>query len=72
MRAWTATGRPEAPLESDDRTPADDLATLVRLVEHGHLHPEIDGVRGWDATPAVIRALLAREIRGNAVVAIDR
>ncbi|HEY7048812.1 MAG TPA: zinc-binding dehydrogenase, partial [Jatrophihabitantaceae bacterium] len=44
-------------LYSDDPTPvADDLATLVRLVRLGHLHPEIDRVRPWHETPDVLAA----------------
>jgi NADPH:quinone reductase-like Zn-dependent oxidoreductase len=58
-------------LYSDDPTPvADDLATLVRLVRLGHLHPEIDSVRPWSETPDVLAALLARRIRGNAVLEV--
>ncbi|MBB3676812.1 zinc-binding dehydrogenase [Modestobacter versicolor] len=47
-----------------------DLATLVRLVAGGRLHPEVDRVRDWRATPEVLRALLAREVRGNAVLTV--
>jgi NADPH:quinone reductase-like Zn-dependent oxidoreductase len=50
---------------------ADDLATLVRLVATGRLHPEIDTVRDWRETPEVLKALVAREIRGNAVLRVD-
>lgn len=49
----------------------EDLATLIRLVTGGHLHPEIGRVEGWRRTPEVLRALVAREIRGNAVLTVD-
>lgn len=49
---------------------ADDLATLVRLVDRGHLHPEIGRTDPWHNTPAVLDALLARQIRGNAVLEV--
>jgi NADPH:quinone reductase len=54
----------------DDRSVAEDLATLVRLVEDGHLHPEIDGVRAWEETPQAVQALLRRQFRGNVVLAV--
>lgn len=47
-----------------------DLATLVRLVESGRLHPEIDAVRDWSQTGAAIAALRARRVRGNAVLTV--
>ena len=46
----------------------EDLATLVRLVTSGHLHPEIGQVRPWHDTPEVLRALVDRQVRGNAVL----
>jgi NADPH2:quinone reductase len=49
---------------------ADDLATLVRLVAAGHLHPEIGLRADWHETPAVLLALAERRIRGNAVLTI--
>jgi NADPH:quinone reductase len=49
---------------------ADDLATLVRLVAGGHLHPEIGVTADWRETPAVLVALAERRIRGNAVLTI--
>jgi NADPH:quinone reductase-like Zn-dependent oxidoreductase len=48
----------------------EDLATLLRLVSQGHLHPEIASVRDWRDTPDTLRALLARQIRGNAVLEV--
>jgi NADPH:quinone reductase len=48
----------------------DDLATLVRLVSGGHLHPEIGLVRDWRDTPAVLAVLTGRQIRGNAVLTV--
>jgi uncharacterized protein (TIGR02246 family) len=49
---------------------AEDLATLVRLVEHGHLHPEIGRVQDWTEAAAGIEALLGRRVRGNLVLTI--
>jgi uncharacterized protein (TIGR02246 family) len=51
-------------------TEAEDLATLVRLVEHGHLHPEIGLIDDWSNAAAAIDALIARQIRGNLVLTI--
>ncbi|WP_028937462.1 zinc-binding dehydrogenase [Pseudonocardia spinosispora] len=48
-----------------------DLATLVRLVHGGHLHPEIGDVRSWTETPKALRALLDRAVRGNLVLTVD-
>lgn len=60
-------------LYSDDCVPiADDLRTLVRLVRIGRLCPEIDSIRSWDWTPEVLKALLARKIRGNAILEVSR
>jgi len=56
-------------LESDVPVAA-DLDTLVRLVATGRLHPEIGSVEPWENTAAVIEALSARRIRGNAVLTI--
>ncbi len=53
-----------------DRSFGDDLATLLRLVTQGHLHPEIDRIEDWADTNRVIAALLGREIVGNAVLTI--
>jgi NADPH:quinone reductase len=50
---------------------ADDLATLVRLVAGGHLHPEIGVEADWRETPAVLVELDERRIRGNAVLTIS-
>jgi NADPH:quinone reductase-like Zn-dependent oxidoreductase len=47
-----------------------DLATLVRLVSDGRLHPEIASVTDWSNTPAVLSDLLGRRIRGNAVLEV--
>ena len=49
---------------------ADDLATLVRLVAGGHLHPEIGLRADWHETPDVLVALAERRVRGNAVLTI--
>jgi NADPH2:quinone reductase len=50
---------------------ADDLATLVRLVAGGHLHPEVGLVADWRETPEVLVALTERRIRGNAVLTMS-
>jgi NADPH:quinone reductase-like Zn-dependent oxidoreductase len=49
---------------------ADDLATLVRLVAGGRLHPEIGLLADWHETPDVLVALSERRIRGNAVLTV--
>jgi NADPH2:quinone reductase len=49
---------------------ADDLATLVRLVASGHLHPEIGLVADWRETPDALIALRDRRVRGNAVLTV--
>jgi hypothetical protein len=60
-------------LYSDSDVPdADDLATLVRLVRADRLHPEIDLVADRHKTPDVLDAVLARRVRGNAVLEIPR
>lgn len=53
-----------------DTTDAEDLATLVRLVVGGHLHPEIGVVADWSRTPEVLADLLGRRIRGHAVLTL--
>jgi NADPH:quinone reductase-like Zn-dependent oxidoreductase len=50
---------------------ADDLATLVRLVAGGHLHPEIGAVEDWTRTDALLAALRDRRLRGNAVLTVS-
>ena len=49
---------------------ADDLATLVRLVAGGHLHPEVGLVADWRQTPDALIALRDRRVRGNAVLTV--
>jgi NADPH:quinone reductase-like Zn-dependent oxidoreductase len=49
---------------------ADDLATLVRLVSTGRLHPELGLVEDWARTGEAIGQLLDRKVRGNAVLTI--
>lgn len=51
-------------------TEAEDLATLVWLVEHGRLHPEIGHVADWSDAVAGIEALVGRRVRGNLVLTI--
>ncbi len=48
-----------------------DLATLVRLVATGCLHPEIGRVAGWADTAATLTDLYQRRIRGNAVLTLE-
>ncbi len=47
-----------------------DLATLVRLVDAGQLHPEIGLVADWMQTAEVLDTLRGRGIRGNAVLMV--
>jgi NADPH:quinone reductase-like Zn-dependent oxidoreductase len=49
----------------------DDLATLVRLVAAGRLHPEIGVLEDWRRTPDVLTAILERRVRGNAVLTVS-
>jgi NADPH2:quinone reductase len=57
---------------SDNPVPdAADLTTLVRLVENGHLHPELGLVENWSAANDAIESLLARQIRGNLVLRVQ-
>jgi NADPH:quinone reductase len=49
---------------------AADLATLVRLTAGGRLHPEVGWTADWTHTGEALAALLAREVRGNAVLTI--
>jgi uncharacterized protein (TIGR02246 family) len=51
-------------------TEAEDLATLVWLVEHSHLHPELGLVQDWSNAAAGIDALIGRQVRGNLVLTI--
>lgn len=48
-----------------------DLSTLVRLVDQGHLHPEIGRVADWSNTQDVLAELRDRQIRGNAVLTVS-
>jgi len=48
-----------------------DMATLVRLVASGDLHPEIGLRRDWNHTATALDDLVARRVRGNAVLTID-
>ncbi|MEU9034065.1 zinc-binding dehydrogenase [Streptomyces sp. NPDC048352] len=45
-----------------------DLATLVRLVERGRLHPEIGRTADWTRTADTLVDLRERRIRGKAVL----
>ena len=49
---------------------ATDLATLVRLTAGGRLHPEVGWTGDWTRTGEALAALLARDVRGNAVLTI--
>jgi NADPH:quinone reductase len=53
-----------------DRTDAQDLATLVRMVAAGQLHPEIGRTAGWTETAVVLNDLYQRRIRGNAILTV--
>ncbi|MBR7831831.1 zinc-binding dehydrogenase [Actinospica durhamensis] len=56
---------------ADFDTPyGEDLATLVRLVAAGRLHPEIGLTADWAGTAEVLDRLRGRAIRGNAVLTI--
>jgi NADPH:quinone reductase len=48
-----------------------DLATLVRLVANGRLHPEIGRVADWADTASTLADLRDRRIRGNAVLTVN-
>lgn len=48
-----------------------DLATLVRLVAAGRMHPEIGLRAPWGKTRDALAALIARRIRGNAVLEVS-
>ena len=49
-----------------------DLATLVKLVASGRVHPEIGLVADWHETPEALIELRERRVRGNAVLTIER
>ena len=53
-----------------DTADSEDLATLVRLVATGRLHPEIGRVADWADTETVLTDLRDRRIRGNAVLTL--
>jgi len=53
-----------------DTTDRDDLATLVRLVDSGRLHPEIGAVDPWTVTASRIADLRDRRILGKAVLTL--
>jgi NADPH:quinone reductase len=53
-----------------DRTDGEDLATLVRLVATGRLHPEVGCVEPWTQTARVVDDLRERRVRGNAVLRV--
>ncbi|MFJ3529174.1 MULTISPECIES: zinc-binding dehydrogenase [unclassified Streptomyces] len=53
-----------------DTTYAAELATLIRLVAGGRLHPEIGTVRDWSRTAEVIEDIRGRRVRGNAVLTV--
>ena len=51
---------------------AEDLATLVKLVADGRLHPEIGAIADWAETPRVLAELRDRKVRGNAVLRLPQ
>lgn len=53
-----------------DHTNSADLATLLRLITEGRLHPEIGALLPWQDTPRVIEDIRARRLRGNAVLEV--
>jgi NADPH:quinone reductase-like Zn-dependent oxidoreductase len=53
-----------------ERSDADDLATLVRLVATGRLHPEIGAALPWEHTGRILDDLRGRRLRGNAVLTL--
>jgi NADPH:quinone reductase-like Zn-dependent oxidoreductase len=58
-------------LYSDHETDeAADLATLVRLVAHGRLHPEIGRTDDWSRTSEALDDLVNRRVRGNVVLEV--
>jgi NADPH:quinone reductase len=56
--------------EDSDVPLAEDLRTLVRLVDTGRLHPEIGATADWSQTAQLLADLRERRIRGNAVLKI--
>jgi len=48
----------------------EDLATLVRLVVTGRLHPEVGRVDDWRQTQDALLAVRDRRVRGNAVLVV--
>jgi NADPH:quinone reductase-like Zn-dependent oxidoreductase/ketosteroid isomerase-like protein len=54
----------------DDAADSADLATLVRLVAAGRLHPELGRAEDWSRTTEVLDDLRNRRIRGNAVLTL--
>ncbi|MBC3843022.1 zinc-binding dehydrogenase [Streptacidiphilus sp. 4-A2] len=57
---------------ADTDTPyGPDLATLVRLVAQGRLHPELGRVADWSETATTLTDLRDRHIRGNAVLTVS-
>ena len=70
-------GPNQATIEHFDYTRSDrgydrDLATLVRLVATGRLHPEIGLTEDWADTAKAVRALRERTVRGKAVLTVSR
>jgi NADPH:quinone reductase-like Zn-dependent oxidoreductase len=57
--------------EDSDVPVADDLATLVRLVAGGRLHPEIGVAADWGRSAEALADLRERRVRGNAVLLIQ-
>ena len=52
-------------------TDGQDIATLVRLVVEGRLHPEIGRVADWADTAQTVADVYERRVQGNAVLTID-
>ncbi|WP_194912471.1 zinc-binding dehydrogenase [Catenulispora rubra] len=52
-------------------TDGQDIATLVRLVGAGRLHPEVGRVADWADTAQAVVDVYERRVQGNAVLTID-
>lgn len=51
-------------------TDGEDIATLVRLVAEGRLHPEVGRIADWSQTAQTIADVYERKVQGNAVLTI--
>lgn len=51
----------------DGANDAEDLATLVRLVSNGELHPELDRVASWEETTKALEDMKEGRLQGKTV-----